>query len=191
MSVCRSRRSMAFLVAVVFPVVAAACSEPGGPPIASTNPLADSAEQVMYGVRATLRSMGVNKGALRADSAFFFEEGTRMELFGLHVTFFDPVGAPNGELTSERGTYHTVRGEMEAREDVVVTNREGRRLTTPQLSYMDATNQISSDSAFVVTTPDGERLQGIGFTSDPDLEVVRIRQATSGSAGAVQVPNER
>jgi len=169
--------------------VLAACSEPGGPPVAESNPLADSAEQVMYGVRATLQSMGVNKGSLMADSAFFFEEGTRMELFGVRTRFFDAVGAPSGELTSRRGTYQSRTGIMEAREDVVVTNRDGRRLTTPELRYVEANDQITSDSSFVVTSPDGERLEGIGFTSDPNLEVVRIRQASRGSAGSVEVPD--
>jgi len=150
--------------------------------------MADSAEQVMYGVRATLRSMGVNRGSLTADSAFFFEEGTRMELFGLSTTFFDAVGASSGELTSERGTYSTRYGQMVARENVIVTNSDGRRLTTPELMYQEATDQITSDSSFVVTSPDGGRLQGIGFTSDPNLEVVRIHRATSGTAGTVEVP---
>lgn len=177
----------AFLVLVA--AVAAACSEPATPPVASSNPMADSAEQVMYGVTARLASMGVNKGSLTADSAFFFEEGTRMELFGVHVTFYDALGQPNGNLTSRRGTYHTTRGEMVAREDVVVVNAEGRRLTTPELRYEEHNNQIASDSAFVVTSPSGERLEGIGFTSDPNLDVVRIRQATSGTAGTVEVPD--
>jgi LPS export ABC transporter protein LptC len=183
----RNMRVVVALVAVS--AAAAACSEPGGPPVTESNPMADSAEQIMYGVRATLRSMGVNRGSLRADSAFFFEEGTRMELFGVQTTFFNQLGASSGELTSRRGTYNTRNGEMEAREDVVVTNTDGRRLTTPHLRYQEGTNQVMSDSAFVVTSPDGERLEGIGFTSDPNLEVIRVHRASSGTAGAVQVPD--
>lgn len=167
----------------------AACGEPGGPPVTQSNPLADSAEQVMYGVNAALHAMGVNKGSLQSDSAFFFESGTRMELFGVRVTFFDAIGTPTGELTSERGSYRPTRRTMTARHNVVVTNEEGRRLVTEELHFEEAMNQISSDSAFVVTTPGGERLEGIGFTSDPHLSVVRITQATSGSAGAVAVPD--
>lgn len=166
----------------------AACSEPGGPPV-SQNPLADSAEQVMFGVTAALHAAGVNKGSLRSDSAFFFESGTRMELFGVHITFFDAVGTPSGNLTAERGTYRPSRRSMTARQNVVVTNVEGRRLETPELHFDEAINQISSDSTFVVSTPGGERLEGIGFTSDPHLNVVRITRATSGSAGAVSVPD--
>ena len=111
-----------------------------------------------------------------------------MELFGLSTTFFDAVGASSGELTSERGTYSTRFGQMVARENVIVTNSDGRRLTTEELMYQEATDQITSDSSFVVTSPDGGRLQGIGFTSDPNLEVVRIHRATSGTAGTVEVP---
>src|SRR5690606_17354231 len=118
MRVGRGMRMPLVAVLVLVSGAAAACSEPGGPPVAESNPLADSAEQVMYGVRATLQSMGVNKGSLMADSAFFFEEGTRMELFGVRTRFFDAVGAPSGELTSRRGTYQSRTGIMEAREDV-------------------------------------------------------------------------
>ena len=61
---------------------------------------------------------------------------------------------------------------MIARDSVVVVTEEGRRLVSPELKYDQAANQISSDSAFVLTEPD-RASTGIGFSSDPNMQNVR------------------
>jgi hypothetical protein len=78
---------------------------------------------------------------------------------------------------------------MEARGNVVVVSEDGRRLTTPQLRYDQARNEISSDSAFVLTEP-GRRVEGVGFVSDPNMKNIRIQKTTSGSTGRVTIPNQ-
>jgi hypothetical protein len=78
---------------------------------------------------------------------------------------------------------------MEARGNVVVVSEDGRRLTTPQLRYDQARNEISSDSAFVLTEP-GRRVEGVGFVSDPNMKNIRIAKTTSGSTGRVTIPNQ-
>ena len=45
-------------------------------------------------------------------------------------------------------------------------------------------NQISSDSAFVMTEP-GRRLEGIGFRSDPNMKNIQILKGASGFAKGV------
>lgn len=170
--------------------IAGACEQPQGPPVVSANPLADSAEQIMYGLRATLRNMGVNRGNLLSDSAFIFDNQTRYELFSVETDFFDErTGAPTGKLTSLRGTYSTLYNTMQARGDVVVVSTDGKRLTTPELNYSETENLLRSDSAFVMLLPDGKRVEGVGFTSDPDLNVVNIVSLRSGTGGAVSVPD--
>jgi hypothetical protein len=72
---------------------------------------------------------------------------------------------------------------MEARGNVVVVTEDGRRLTTEQLRYDQIRNEISSDSAFVLTEP-GRRLEGVGFTSDPNMNNVRVHRLIEGQ-GAV------
>jgi LPS export ABC transporter protein LptC len=69
---------------------------------------------------------------------------------------------------------------MEARGNVVVVSEDGRRLETQQLRYDPARNEISSDSAFVLTEPT-QRVSGIGFRADPNLNNVNILRAASGS----------
>lgn len=163
---------------------AVACSSKKQPPVAAHSPLADSADQVMYGARFILTDKGLQRAQLQADTAYFFDDNTRIELENVHTTFFTATGAKNAVLTSDRGRFNSRTNNMVARKDVVVVSEDGRRLTTPELVYNQAMNEISSDSAFVMTEPN-RRLEGIGFRSDPDMKNIRILKGASGLARGV------
>ena len=124
-----------------------------------------------------------------SDTAYFFDDNTRIELSKVETTFYTASGARDAYLTSHRGTYNNRTGLMIARGDVVVTTEEGRRLTTPELKYDQAMNEIASDSAFVLTEP-GRRLEGIGFRSDPNMQNVQILKTKSGNTGTVTLPGQ-
>jgi LPS export ABC transporter protein LptC len=138
----------------------------------------------MYGARFNLTDKGLQRANLVADTAYFFEDNTRIELEKVHTTFFTTTGAKNAVLTSERGRYNNRTNNMVARKNVVVVSEDGRRLTTPELNYNQQTNEISSDSAFVMTEPN-RRVEGIGFRSDPDMKNIRILKGASGIARGV------
>jgi LPS export ABC transporter protein LptC len=159
------------------------------PPVSGRSALADSADQVMYGARFNLTDQGVLHAQLLADTAYFFDDNTRVELMHVNSTFFTNVGVKNAVLTSRRGTYHTASGLMEAFGDVVVNSEDGRRLQTQQLKYDQGHNEISSDSAFVLTEPN-RRLEGIGFRSDPNLQNIHVLKMLSGTGGVVTIPNQ-
>ena len=172
-------------VLVVASVVSAvACSTKKQPPVATHSPLADSADQVMYGARFNLTDKGLQRAQLEADTAYFFEDNTRIELEPVHTTFFTATGAKDAVLTSLRGTYNSRTTNMVARKNVVVVSEDGRRLTTPELIYNQQLNQISSDSAFVMTEPN-RRLEGIGFRSDPNMKNIQILKGASGMARGI------
>jgi LPS export ABC transporter protein LptC len=175
------------LVAAVLLAGAAACSDAKAPVVVPTNALADSAEQTMFKARSLLTNAGVLRAELFADTAYFFDESTRIEMRVVNTLFFRPTGAKNATLTSREGTYNTRLGTMEARGSVVVVSEDGRRLTTPHLRFDQNKNEISSDSAFVLTEP-GRRLEGIGFTSDPDMNQMRCLAACRGNAGQIRLP---
>jgi LPS export ABC transporter protein LptC len=171
-------------ICALFAVVAVACSQKKQPPVAAHSALADSADQVIYGLTFVLHDEGLNRALLKADTAYFFDENTRIELEKVHTTFFTATGAKNAVLTSERGTFNSRTNNMVARKNVVVVSEDGRRLTTSELKYNQQINEISSDSAFVMTEPN-RRIEGIGFRSDPDMKNIRILKGASGIARGV------
>ena len=143
----------------------------------------------MYGARFNLTDQGILHAQLQADTSYFFDDNTRVELIRVNTTFFTNTGVKNAVLTSRRGTYHTNTGLMIARGNVVVNSEDGRHLESPELIYDQGHNLISSDSAFVLTEPN-HRLEGIGFRSDPNMQNVHVLKATSAKAGAVTIPNQ-
>jgi hypothetical protein len=109
----------------------AACSNnKKQPPVSGHSVLADSADQVMWGARFNLTDRGLQRAELIADTAFFFNDNTRVELVNVHTTFFTTAGAKDAVLTSATGTYSSRSGSMVARKHVVVISEDGRRLTT-------------------------------------------------------------
>ena len=164
--------------------LSSACDTKKQPPVAAHSPLADSADQVMYGLRFNLTNGGIARANLHSDTAYFFDDNTRIELEKVNTTFFTTTGAKDAVLTSRRGTYNSRTRNMIARKDVVVVSEDGRRLTTSELMYNEQTNQISSDSAFVMTEPN-RRIAGVGFRSDPNMNNIQILKNASGFARGV------
>ncbi len=146
----------------------------------------DSADQVAFGVRHVLTNKGVNNGELLADTAFSYEDGSRLEMRRVNLTFFTAQGLKDGVLTSRSGTYNSRLQRLEARGDVVVVREDGKRFTSQQLVFDQVRNQFYSDSAFVLNEPK-RQLSGIGFESDPKLNNFRCLRACKGVA-PVQVP---
>jgi len=181
------RLTLIAVTAAIF--TASACSEKTAPPIAKKSALADSADQVMFGAHFNLTDAGLSRAELLADTAYFFDDNTRIELRKVETTFYTTSGARDAYLTSKRGTYNNRTSQMIARGNVVVITEEGRRLTTPELKYDQQTNEIASDSAFVLTEP-GRRLEGIGFRSDPNMQNIQILKTKSGSTGVVTLPGQ-
>ena len=168
---------------------AGACTDTAPPPV-STGTREDTAERTIFGLRTLLTDRGLMRAELVGDTAYFFDDNTRIEIADVKVTFYASNGAKNATLTSREGTYNTRQNRMEARGDVVVVSEDGRRLTSPQLRFDQVRNEISSDSAFTLTEP-GRSVRGIGFVSDPDMNNIRILRTLSGTGGTVDVPEQR
>jgi len=176
------RRSMC--VALLCAIAVACGSDKKQPPVATHSPLADSADQVMYGAQFNLTDQGLSRARMNADTAYFFDDNTRMEFENVTTTFFTTMGAKDAVLTSRHGSFNSRTNNMIARQNVVVVSEDGRRLTTEELKYNQQTNQISSDTSFVMTEPN-RRLTGIGFRSDPNMRNIQILKGASGFARGV------
>ena len=176
-----------WIVALGMVAVAAACSNGTEPKVTSANPLADSADQVMFGVSTMITDQGLLRAKLQADTAYFFDGSTRIEARNEKTTFYTTTGVQNAVLTSQEGTYNSARGTMQARKNVLVVSTDNKRLETSQLDYNQQTNLISSDSAFVLTQPSGV-MRGIGFTSDPNMTNLHVKRVITGG-GTFTLPS--
>ena len=177
------------VVALGLVVSAARCpgkKTPAKPAAGVAAGIPDSADQVVFGQRTVLTDQGVAKGVLLSDSALVYDDGTRIEFKRVNFTFFTPQGAKDGLMTSRTAVYSSRLSRLEARGDVVVTRDDGKRLTSQQLVYDQARNQIFTDSAFVLIEPD-RQLSGIGFESDPRLTNFNCLRACKAIA-SVNIP---
>ena len=182
--------SLSALVVVV--ASAAKCPTRKGaarPVGAKTSTIPDSADFVIFGMRTLLADQGVAKGELLSDTAFSYEDGTRLDLRRVNLTFHTAQGVKDGVLTARTGQYNSRLSRLEARGNVVVLREDSTRLTSPQLVYDQARNQIFTDSAFVINQPNRQQYSGIGFESDPRMNNFRCLRACKGMT-PVQLPRK-
>lgn len=178
------------LASVGMLVLFAACRKSDKTVVAKVVTTADSADQVMYKPRMVLTDRGVQRAEMTADTSYVFDENSRYELRVVSTIFFDKQGAKDGTLTAKRGTYNIRANVMEARDNVVITSVEGKRLTSPMVRFEQFRNMIVSDSPFVMI--DGERrLEGIGFESDPQMLNIKVRQLSRASGLSIVLPSTR
>jgi hypothetical protein len=116
----------------------------------------------------------------------FIYEGVTADLFGVLVHFLTSQGEVSSTVTALRGKYDFRTGNMEARDDVVATTPDGRRLTTSVLRYNSRRHEISGPEAFRFTGPDGE-LEGDGFTADPGFKNVVTTRPRKGTIRDAEV----
>ena len=186
------RSSVAVPILASLVLTAAACPRTKGKtPVKSKTAktaIPDSADQIIFGGRIFLTDQGVSKGVLLADTVLTYDDGTRMELRRVNVTFYTSVGLKDGVLTAKAGTYNLRLSRLDARGDVVVIRDDGKRLSSPQLVYDQVRNQIFTDSAFVLNEP-SRTFTGLGFESDPQLTRVRCLRNCKGLA-PVKIPTK-
>lgn len=180
------RAAVGALVTALVVTVGACSSDVSTPPVAGSTPL-DSADQFMVGVRTRLHDGGVLRANVEADSAFLFQNSTRVVMFSVRAEFYTSTGVKEGIMTADRARYDLQADSLEAFGNVNVVSLDGRKLVTPYLRYNKALNEIASDSAFTATGPD-LAVSGVGFVSDPGVSAIRILRRASGSAGTLNLP---
>jgi LPS export ABC transporter protein LptC len=167
----------------------AGCNRGAKPPVGLTGGLADSAEQVLFGVRYLLTNEGVKRGELFADTAFVFDDQTRFVFGNVRATFNNEMGVKDGTLRGDRGSYSFRSQVLEGWGNVVITTEDGRRLESPHIVFRQLANEVSSDTSFTMTDASGSVTRGIGFRADPGLNRIRILRAAGGS-GVITLPSQ-
>lgn len=160
--------------------IAAACNKPSPPPV-SRNATADSADQVMMGVRTLVTNQGVQRGELFADTAYVFDDNSRFEFRNVRTTFNTATGVKDGVMRAKRARYDIRNGVLEGFGDVEIVTNDGRKLTSQHLRYDQGRNLVASDSAY--TLREGTTVQrGVGFEADPQLNRFQCKASCGGSA---------
>ncbi len=182
-----SRISLALLAAVV--IGGSACSDKPDQDGATFAPgsLLDSADQVAFGSRTLVTDAGLLRAEIFADTTLFLEQNARISMRNVKGDFFNAQGSKDAAMTARRANYDSRNGMLEAWGNVIVTSVDGRILKSPMLRYNQTQNQILSDSAFVLTEPDGKEVRGIGFRADPNLDVITVIRLDRGRGGSVDL----
>ena len=165
-----TRRWSGCVIAMTLILALSACEETGAKPT-TTVQASDDADQILEGFSHYVTFGGVRRSRVEADTAFFYEGTQVTDLRHVKVVFYDLRGVEGSTLTAKRGTYRWQDGSMEAHDDVIVVNPDGRTLRTQALKYDNATNTISTDVPFTFDRAE-EHLEGNSFKSDPDFKNV-------------------
>ena len=170
-------------------VALAGCKKKGSaPPVAAKATLADSAEQVLVNTHSLLTDKGVQRGEMFADTVFVFDDNTRFDMRKVRVTFNTVTGAKNGVMSADRGQYNVRQQTLEGFGNVIIVTNDGKRLTSPQLRYMQGLNEVSSDTSFTLVEP-GKTISGIGLRADPQLTRGRVLR-NFGGKGTFTLPGQ-
>jgi LPS export ABC transporter protein LptC len=183
------RRILLTLAAFVLTsfVLMSSCSS-GAKPTATVT-AADTADQVLIDMTHYVTGDGIVRARVRADTAYFYQPLQVAELRNVHITFYDTDGRETSTMTAREGTYHWATGDMEGRGNVIVVGAgDGRTLKSDVMRYRQATNQVSSDQAFVFDAP-GRHVEGDGFVSDPEFRNVTASRPR-GTGGHFTLPNQ-
>jgi LPS export ABC transporter protein LptC len=104
---------------------------------------------------------------------------------GIHIWFYDDSMQVETEITANYAIRHEKEFLMEAKNDVVVTNKEGERLNTEHLIW-DEKKEMIYTKEFVRITTASEVVYGTGLESDQNFTKYKINNIK----GTFNVENE-
>jgi LPS export ABC transporter protein LptC len=174
------RRLVLFVACFIAVVVATACANTKQPPVGSGPTVADSADQILFGMQYVMSTRGIQRGELSADTAFVLDDQTRFDLRRARATFKTETGAPQGTMEANRGMYNQRTQILEGWGDVVVKLIDGRTLRSPHLTFNQLTHLISSDTTYTLSKG-SDTQSGTGFVSDQNFVKFTCKAACKGS----------
>lgn len=174
-----SGRLMHICLTVMMSMGVWGCQGDGQPPMSETS--AKSApDQELWGSTVILSVRGQNRAKVWAAHILKFEDKHIIQMDGnIKVDFYNESGHHVSVLTAQGGEVDESTQDLQARGTVVVVSDEGARLETERLRWHNETQKILSDT-LVTIIREGERVEGIGFESDADLEHWEIRENVTG-----------
>ena len=137
---------------------------------------------VLFGMSAFLTTNGVREGLVEADTAYTFQDSTKLDLRRMTVIFYDENGRERATVIGRTGEYDQESGRMVSRGDVVLrVHTDSSRIESPEIHYDPDIDRIWSDSATVRTLANGTVTRGSAFESDIDFTNVRVLNIRGGA----------
>lgn len=180
-----NRSALVGFVGFVALVAQAACRDAHQPPVVSGPTAADSADQMLIGVQTIMTTKGVDRGELKADTAYVLDDQTRYDLRRAHVTFKTETGAPQGTMEANRGEYNQRTQILEGWGNVVVKLTDGKTLKSPHVTFNQVTHKISSDTSYTLARPNGDTQTGKGFVSNQTFTSFQCLGSCKGDASVL------
>lgn len=98
---------------------------------------------------------------------------------GIKVDFFNVHGALAGTLTAKYAVRYEYKGLTLVRDSVVWQSVDGKKLESPELTWNERDQQVSTNR-FVVVTTRKDTIRSHGFTANQDFSNIRFN-AVDGS----------
>ncbi len=134
----------------------------------------ESPDQEVGNFSLTESVEGERKWTLQAEWAAIYNEKAKVQARNVRIDFFGEGGDKFSELEADSGVINQRTNDMEATGDVVVRTKEGIKLETQSLKWLNATQKIVSDD-FVKITQGKDVLTGVGLVSDASLNEFEIK----------------
>jgi LPS export ABC transporter protein LptC len=108
----------------------------------------------------------------------------------IRVDFFDEQGAQTSELIAREGEIQQQTRDMTARGNVVLQTREGTRMSTQEIRFLNREQLIVSpiEQLVRVERAGGNVLTGYGFQSDPELKRYEFKRRVQGTVQPMVQP---
>ncbi len=166
------------------------CTRRAQPPVVPETAQNEGLAQESWDVALRISGNGQLRMSVEADYLARYERGDSLythlkpvaDSGRVHVQFYDDLGRPHARLRAQEAYYFDQDLRFEARGDVQVQTRTGRRLTTEFLQWKEDERKIRTPGFVRLTTPT-EQLQGYRLIADEDLETYTISRIT----GRVQI----
>ena len=185
---------MRYFVIMALSFCLVACADSGEPPLVAEDILAlnPEANQVGFGVVHYMANEGIRRARVTADTAFYIDNKTLIDIRVMEVIFFDAQGDTASILTAREGTYNWNTGNMTARTDVVVVNpRENRTVETSVLNFDSTSDRIWGDEPTTITEADGTVIEGTAFETNSRMDRVDLTSAHIVRPGTRQSQREQ
>ena len=169
----------------------AGCS--GGKKLSASGTSGDLADGQVEDFNVTETDSGRTMWVLFAKDAATYQARDLVTARSLTIDFYDDKGQQSSELKANEGELYQRTRDMVARGNVVLVTTEGWRMSTDEMRFLNSQRKITSDK-LVRVEKEGTVLEGVGFTSDPNLEHFefqhQIRATVQPGAGALAAPGK-